>query len=100
MKQNKDTHTIARLLKAMPSIAILRKNDHAAAPFLQAKSGVHDQPLRAADAEIRVEEDDGWSVCSSGCAGGVCCSRSRHGRWTRVLVESGRSALPVHVVNA
>lgn len=51
--------TIATLIKAMARIAVIRENNDLVAPTLQPNRRIHDQALRTADAQVRVEEDDG-----------------------------------------
>lgn len=51
-------HTIARFVEAVLGIAMARKNCYLMPPFLKADGGIDNQTLRAANAQIWVEEDD------------------------------------------
>lgn len=52
------------------------EDDDAVATLLQADGGVDDEALGAADAEVRVEEDDG-----AGGRGPAALRRRHGGRW-------------------
>lgn len=50
--------TIARFVEAVRGVAVRREDRHPVPQGLQPDGGVDDEALRAADAEVRVEEDD------------------------------------------
>lgn len=51
-------HTIARLVEAVLGIAVAREDRHRVPALLQANSGIDNQALCAANAQVGVEEDD------------------------------------------
>ena len=46
----------------MVRVAVVGEDDDAVAAFLEANGGINDQALGAANAQVRVEEDDGTLV--------------------------------------
>jgi hypothetical protein len=62
-REKKKRLTVPGLIKAMAPITVRRQHRDRVTAFLQRDGGVDDQSLRAADAEVRVDEDDGerWS---------------------------------------
>lgn len=61
--------TVAALVEAVARVAVVGEDDDAVAAPLQADGGVDDEALRAADAEVWVEEDDGAVVAAAGRRG-------------------------------
>lgn len=74
--------TVATFVEAVGRVAVVREDDDAAAARLQAHGSVDDEPLCAADAQVRVEEDDGALVVI--LTGARCLGRGRHGGSGRV----------------
>uniref|UniRef100_A0A8B9F6R0 Protein transport protein Sec61 subunit beta n=56 Tax=Aves TaxID=8782 RepID=A0A8B9F6R0_9PSIT len=51
-----------RLREASPGVVVRRPDLHPAAPRLQRQRRVHHQPLRAAQPQVRVQEQHGWTL--------------------------------------
>jgi len=60
--------TVAALVEAVRGVAVVGEDDDAVAALLQADGGVDDEPLGAADAQVRVEEDDGAGAAAAAAA--------------------------------
>lgn len=85
--------TIATFVKAVVAIAMVGKDDNVVSALLQPNRRIDNQPLRTADAQVGMEEDDCAvlgsrpSVClqrhgeRAGWRGFWCCSIKRDGTW-------------------
>lgn len=55
--------TIAGLVETVPRITMRCEDSDLVAARLEANSGINDQPLSTANAQVRVEEDDALLFC-------------------------------------
>lgn len=55
--------TISRFVKAVLGIAVTCEYDDFVTPLLQTDGGIHDQALGTANAQVRMQEDDGLLLC-------------------------------------
>jgi hypothetical protein len=97
--------TVAALLEAVLGVAVVGEDDDAVAALLQAHGGVDDEAFGAADAQVRVEEDEGALGAAVGIAAGAVGGGVRRGygeslgghgcgcRWRLVVGTKGVSVV-------